>query len=205
MYRKYFKSVIDITGAATILIILLPIAIIFLPLFYFSNSGHIFFTQLRPGINGRLFHLVKFKTMNDKRDSSGKLLSDHERLTIPGRFIRSLSIDELPQLINVIKGEMSLIGPRPLLPRYLPLYNEHQLRRHNVKPGITGWAQVNGRNTISWQQKFDYDVWYVDNVTFMLDLKILFLTVKKVLFREGINAGERVTMGEFRGNVEKQA
>lgn len=160
----------------------------------------IFFFQQRPGKDSKLFKIVKFKTMTDERDSEGNLLPDEERLTKIGRFIRSTSIDELPQLINVLKGDMSLIGPRPLLPQYLPLYSEKQARRHEVRPGITGWAQVNGRNAISWQKKFEYDVWYVDHVSLGLDIKILFLTMKKVFVREGIASQTSSTMELFTGN-----
>ena len=164
-----------------------------------SNRGLVFFTQTRPGLNGRFFHLMKLKTMTDKREPSGLLLPDNLRLTVVGRFIRSLSLDELPQLINVLKGDMSLVGPRPLLPEYLPLYNTHQARRHEVRPGMTGWAQVNGRNNLSWEEKFEMDVWYVDNLSFKLDMKILFLTIKKVIRREGINSTSAATMERFYG------
>jgi lipopolysaccharide/colanic/teichoic acid biosynthesis glycosyltransferase len=163
------------------------------------NDGHVFFFQLRPGLNGKIFKVIKFKTMNDRRDSTGQLLPDADRLTALGKFIRKTSLDEIPQLLNVIKGDMSLVGPRPLLVEYLPLYNETQKRRHNVKPGITGWAQVNGRNAISWSQKFAYDIYYVDNVSLMMDIKILFLTVKKVFVSEGINSATSVTMEKFTG------
>ena len=166
-----------------------------------ANKGAgAFFFQERPGKNEKIFRVIKFKTMNDKRDESGSLLPDAERLTRVGRFVRSTSLDEIPQLLNVIKGDMSLIGPRPLLVQYLPLYNEEQKRRHEVRPGITGWAQVNGRNAISWQQKFEYDVWYVDHVSFILDLKILYKTIQKVFKRDGINSDTSVTMDEFKGN-----
>ncbi len=165
-----------------------------------ANEGKPFFFQVRPGKNEKLFKIIKFKTMNEKKDEQGNLLSDAERLTKVGAFVRKTSLDEIPQLLNVIKGDMSLIGPRPLLPRYLPLYNDEQRKRHNVRPGITGWAQINGRNAISWQQKFEYDVWYVENVSFMLDLKILLLTVKKVFVSEGISQEGQATMEEFKGN-----
>jgi undecaprenyl phosphate N,N'-diacetylbacillosamine 1-phosphate transferase len=168
---------------------------------YIANRGEPFFFQPRPGKNGKIFKVIKFKTMNDGKDANGNLLPDNERLTPIGSFVRKTSLDEIPQLLNVIKGEMSLIGPRPLLIQYLPLYNAHQARRHEVRPGITGWAQVNGRNSISWQQKFDYDVWYVDNVSFTLDLKILFLTLKKVFVQEGISADGHVTIEPFKGNT----
>jgi lipopolysaccharide/colanic/teichoic acid biosynthesis glycosyltransferase len=187
--------------------IALPLAAILLPLFIFIaimilvfNNTRPFFMQYRTGKNGRIFTLIKFKTMNDRRDASGNLLPDAERLTRIGRFLRSTSLDELPQLINVIKGDMSLVGPRPLLPKYLSLYNEHQARRHEVKPGITGWAQVNGRNAISWKQKFEFDVWYVDNCNFVLDCRILFLTILKIFKREGISASNAATMPPFTGN-----
>ena len=158
------------------------------------------FLQERPGRNEKIFKVIKFKTMTDERDSAGNLLPDAQRLTKVGRFVRSTSIDELPQLINVLKGDMSFIGPRPLLIKYLPLYSSEQSRRHHVRPGITGWAQVNGRNAISWQQKFKYDVWYVDYLTFFLDVKIFFLTLKKVFIREGINSETSATMEPFNGN-----
>ena len=167
---------------------------------FFANNGKPFFFQTRPGKNEKLFQIIKFKTMNDKKDAAGNLLSDAERLTPIGSFVRKTSLDEIPQLLNVLKGDMSLIGPRPLLIQYLPLYNSIQKKRHNIRPGITGWAQVNGRNAISWEQKFEYDVWYVENCTFALDVKILFLTVKKVFKSEGISQEGEVTMEVFKGN-----
>lgn len=167
---------------------------------FFANNGKPFFFQTRPGKNEKLFQIIKFKTMNDKKSADGQLLSDAERLTAMGAFVRKTSLDEIPQLLNVLKGDMSLIGPRPLLPQYLPLYNTFQKRRHEINPGITGWAQVNGRNAISWDQKFAYDVWYVENCSFALDLKILFLTVKKVVVREGISQEGEATMEAFKGN-----
>ena len=167
---------------------------------FVANQGKPFFFQLRPGKNERIFKIIKFKTMNDKKDVDGNLLPDAQRLTKIGEFVRKTSLDELPQLFNVLKGDMSIIGPRPLLPEYLPLYNETQRKRHEVRPGITGWAQVNGRNAISWQQKFDYDVWYVDHFTFLLDLKIVYLTIKKVFKREGITAENSVSAEAFKGN-----
>jgi lipopolysaccharide/colanic/teichoic acid biosynthesis glycosyltransferase len=200
MYRKFVKRIIDISIAALALLITLLILIPVCIVLYFVNGGKVFFVQTRPGWNGKPFNLVKLKTMNDSRDSHGKLLPDSQRLTSTGAFVRTLSIDELPQLINVLKGDMSLIGPRPLLERYLPLYNEFQRRRHEVRPGITGWAQVNGRNTLSWQEKFELDVWYVDHMSFWLDMKIIFLTIKKVLRREGISAANEATMKPFMGN-----
>lgn len=200
MYR-IVKSIIDKLSAALLLVLLVPILFMLCVLLLLSsNNSNIFFTQDRPGKDGKIFKLVKFKTMTDERDSNGNLLPDEQRLTKIGRFIRSTSLDELPQLWNILKGDMSFIGPRPLLKEYIPLYNEHQARRHNVKPGMTGWAQVNGRNQISWQQKFDYDVWYVDNISFFLDLKIVILTIKKVIIRENINATDAATMQPFRGN-----
>lgn len=200
MYANIIKRVIDFCCSLLLLIVVTPIFIIVSIFIFFSGTRDVFFYQNRPGKNGTIFKVLKFKTMNDKKDSDGKLLPDAKRLTAVGRIIRSLSLDELPQLINVLKGDMSLIGPRPLLPKYLPLYNQQQKRRHEVRPGITGWAQVNGRNAISWQQKFEYDVWYVDHVSFWLDLKIIFLTIKKVLVREGISAEDSATMKPFTGN-----
>jgi lipopolysaccharide/colanic/teichoic acid biosynthesis glycosyltransferase len=167
------------------------------------NKGSPFFIQERPGLGEKLFKIIKFKTMNDERDEKGNLLPDEKRLTPIGKFIRSTSLDEIPQLINVIKGEMSLVGPRPLLVEYIPLYRAKQRRRHEVKPGITGWAQVNGRNAITWEQKFEADIYYVDHVSFWLDLRILFLTLLKVLKREGISSAQSVTMEKFKGNEIK--
>jgi undecaprenyl phosphate N,N'-diacetylbacillosamine 1-phosphate transferase len=194
-----FKPVIDKFCSITILLLFSPLLLIVSICLSVSNQGNPFFFQLRPGRNEKIFKLIKFKTMNDKRDSEGDLLPDEQRLTKMGRFIRKTSIDELPQLINVLKGDMSLIGPRPLLVQYLPLYNEKQKRRHEVKPGITGWAQINGRNAISWEKKFEYDVWYVDNLSLTLDIKILSLTIFKVLKSEGISQEGNVTMEAFRG------
>ena len=168
---------------------------------HFANKGAgAFFTQERPGRNGKIFKVIKFKTMTDERDVNGDLLPDEQRLTKVGKLIRSTSVDELPQLINVLKGDMALIGPRPLLPQYLPLYNKEQARRHEVRPGITGWAQVNGRNAISWAKKFELDVWYVDHCSFILDLRIIVLTIKKVFVREGISSETSATMEPFTGN-----
>jgi lipopolysaccharide/colanic/teichoic acid biosynthesis glycosyltransferase len=200
MYKSYFKKAIDLVGAATGLLFLAPIFIAISVCLYFANQGKPFFFQLRPGKGGRLFNIIKFKTMNDKKDADGVLLPDGERLTKIGIFVRKTSLDEIPQLLNVLKGEMSLIGPRPLLPEYLSLYDVVQQRRHAVTPGITGWAQVNGRNAISWKQKFEYDVWYVDHLSLLLDLKIFFLTLKKVLVREGINTVNIATTELFKGN-----
>lgn len=176
-----------------------PLIICLLPVIYYLNDGKLFFTQKRPGLNGKIFRVIKLRTMNEKRDHSGRLFPDKIRLTPVGRFLRSLSIDELPQLVNILKGEMSFVGPRPLLTEYLPLYNERQCRRHDVRPGLTGWAQVNGRNTVSWEEKFEMDVWYVENLSFSLDLKILFLTILKVIKREGIDSDRTVTMAKFKG------
>lgn len=200
MYKNVFKRAIDFGLALFGFVILLPIFIIVMVLLTISNQGKPFFFQKRPGFNERIFSIIKFKTMNDKKDAQGNLLPDAERLTVVGKFVRKTSLDEIPQLLNVIKGDMSLVGPRPLLPQYLPLYNEEQKKRHNVRPGITGWAQVNGRNAISWQQKFEYDVWYVHNLSLSLDIKILFLTVKKVFVSEGVSQEGQATMEPFKGN-----
>lgn len=199
MYKNYLKRIFDFVFSLMGITLLLPIFLIVMVGLFLSNDGKPFFFQLRPGKNGKVFKIIKFKTMNDKKDSNGNLLSDAERLTAVGSFVRKTSLDEIPQLINVLKGDMSLIGPRPLLVQYLPLYNDHQARRHEVRPGITGWAQVNGRNAISWEEKFNLDVWYVDHVSFMLDLKIIFLTIKKVFKREGISADGHVTIEPFKG------
>lgn len=201
MYKYSLKRFFDFIISSLFLIILSPlIFIIYFLLFVFNKSSGAFFIQERPGKNGKVFKLIKFKTMTDERDSEGKLLHDSKRLTRIGKFVRSASLDELPQIINVIKGDMSLIGPRPLLIKYLPLYSPRQARRHEVRPGITGWAQVNGRNAISWQDRFELDVWYVDNVSFRLDMKIIFMTIKKVIKREGISSPTSVTMEAFTGN-----
>ncbi|WP_409151820.1 sugar transferase [Sphingobacterium sp. BS-2] len=194
------KRFIDILISLVSLALLFPVfALVFVCLF-FANNGSPFFFQSRPGIYGRIFKIIKFKTMNDYKDSEGNLLPDSKRLTKIGSFVRKTSLDEIPQLLNVLKGDMSLIGPRPLLVQYLPLYSEHQSKRHMVRPGITGWAQVNGRNAISWEQKFEYDVWYVNNVSFCIDIKIFFLTIKKVFVREGISAEGQATIEAFKGN-----
>lgn len=200
MYQKYIKRIIDFVFAFAALLILLPVIfLLWLGLTIANKGAGAFFTQERPGLHGKIFRIYKFKTMNDARDSSGNLLPDSERLTPVGSFIRKLSLDELPQLWNVLKGDMSLIGPRPLLPQYLALYSSEQARRHNVRPGITGWAQVNGRNAISWTQKFVLDCYYVDNISFTLDVKILFMTIKKVIIREGISQEGNATMEFFDG------
>ena len=201
MYSLFLKRFIDFVIVFCMLAIIWPILLLVGIWLYFANKGTgVFFIQKRPGKNERIFKVIKFKTMTDKRGIDGKLLSDEERLTEIGKFIRSTSIDELPQLFNVLKGDMALIGPRPLLPQYLPLYSKEQARRHEVRPGITGWAQVNGRNAISWNKKFELDVWYVDHCSFLLDLKIIFLTIKKVFVREGISSDTSVTMEAFTGN-----
>jgi lipopolysaccharide/colanic/teichoic acid biosynthesis glycosyltransferase len=201
MYKHFFKRLIDFTLSLIGFIVISPIFIIVWVWLTIANKGAgALFFQERPGKDEKIFKVIKFKTMTDERDASGKLLPDAKRLTKVGRFVRSTSLDEIPQLINVIKGDMSLIGPRPLLVQYLPLYNENQKRRHEVKPGITGWAQVNGRNAISWEQKFAYDVWYVDNVSLSLDVKILLKTIQKVFKREGISSNSSATMEPFKGD-----
>lgn len=201
MYKHFFKRLIDFTLSLIGFIVISPIFIMVWVWLTIANKGAgALFFQERPGKDEKIFKVIKFKTMTDERDASGKLLPDAERLTKVGRFVRSTSLDEIPQLINVIKGDMSLIGPRPLLVQYLPLYNEYQKRRHEVRPGITGWAQVNGRNAISWDQKFEYDIWYVDNISFSLDIKVLFRTIQKVFKREGINSDTSSTMEPFKGN-----
>ncbi len=200
MYANFFKPMLDFILAFLILILLSPVLLVVSIGLCIANKGKPFFLQPRPGKNERIFQIIKFKTMNDQKDENGNLLSDAERLTTIGSFVRKTSLDEIPQLMNVLKGDMSLIGPRPLLVQYLPLYDEMQKRRHEVRPGITGWAQVNGRNTISWQQKFEYDVWYVDHLSFGLDLKILKWTLKKVIVREGISQEGKATMEVFKGN-----
>lgn len=201
MYRHFFKRAIDFTAALCGLIIISPILLVVTVWLHFANKGAgVFFTQERPGKNAKIFKVIKFKTMTDERDADGKLLPDAERLTKVGRFVRSTSIDELPQLINVLKGDMALIGPRPLLVQYLPLYSPEQARRHEVRPGITGWAQCHGRNAISWQEKFALDVWYVDHISLWTDIRVIFITLKKVLFREDISSQTSATMEVFDGN-----
>ena len=201
MYSHFFKRVIDFILVFCVLALIWPILFLVALWLHFANQGAgVFFTQERPGKHGKIFRIIKFKTMTDEWDAEGNLLPDVQRLTKVGRFIRSTSIDELPQLINVLKGDMALIGPRPLLVQYLPLYSKEQARRHEVRPGITGWAQVNGRNAISWMKKFELDVWYVDHCSFLLDLKIIFLTMRKVLLRKDISSNTSVTMEAFTGN-----
>ena len=199
MYTKLVKRVLDVISAFLGLIILSPIIILILVILGIINNGSPFFYQDRPGKESKIFKIIKFKTMTDAKNKEGCLLSDTARLTFAGKIIRKTSLDELPQLINVIKGDMSFVGPRPLLVEYLPLYNEKQSKRHDVKPGITGWAQINGRNALSWEEKFELDIWYVNNQSFLLDMKILFLTILKVLRRDNINNKNHVTMPVFKG------
>lgn len=199
MYVRIFKRPIDILIALFVLLVSSPLFLITWIILLIQNGGKAFFFQERPGINQQPFRIIKFKTMNDKRDINGNLLPDVERLTTFGKTVRKLSLDEMPQLINVLKGEMSLVGPRPLLYKYIPLYSSEQSRRHDVRPGITGWAQVNGRNSISWTRKFELDIYYVDNLSFALDLKILFKTVLKVFMREGVNQSNERPMQPFNG------
>jgi len=200
MYRMIFKRVIDFSLALLILLLASPFIILIILTLLLFHQGSIFFVQTRPGLNENCFDIYKFKTMNDKRDANGKLLGDEFRTTRMGKVLRKFSLDELPQLINVLKGEMSLIGPRPLLVDYLPLYNEEQKKRHTVRPGITGWAQVNGRNAISWQQRFEYDTWYVENISFALDLKIIWMSFIKVIKSEGVYTANNTSMEYFTGN-----
>jgi len=200
MYRSFIKPGFDFCFAFLILCITLPLLFILGFLLFLQNSGTPFFSQVRPGLKEKLFTIYKLKTMRDIRDDQGVLLPDNQRVTPLGRIIRKLSLDELPQFWNVLKGDMSFVGPRPLLPEYLPLYNKDQKKRHNLKPGITGWAQVKGRNTISWQQKFEYDLWYIENQSFILDLKILLFTVGKIFKTQEVNASDLNTMEQFNGN-----
>ncbi|WP_166966392.1 sugar transferase [Yeosuana marina] len=203
MYKLFFKRLIDIMVSLIAITLLSPIIIATMLLLIIANQGKPFFIHPRPGKNGKVFKLIKFKTMNDKKDAQGEFLPFDQRVTKIGAFVRKYSLDELLQLINVLKGDMSLVGPRPLLVQYLPLYNETQKRRHDVKPGITGWAQVNGRNTLLWVKKFEYDVWYVDHLSFLLDIKILLLTVKKVIVKEGVNNSESLNMTTFTGGANE--
>ena len=200
MYKHFFKRVLDFCISLIVLVCISPILLVVTIWLHFANKGAgAFFFQERPGKNGKIFKVIKFKTMTDERDSNGKLLPDAQRLTKVGKFVRSTSIDELPQLINVLKGDMALIGPRPLMPKYLPLYSEEQARRHEVRPGISGWAQCHGRNNISWTEKFKLDVWYVDHLSLWVDLKVIFITVKKVLKRADIAKEGMVSMEPFNG------
>lgn len=200
MYRLFFKRILDILVSLIVLILTSPVLIVVFCILAFQNKGSLFFFQERPGLHQKAFRIIKLKTMTDQRDADGNLLPDNQRITKAGKTIRRLSIDELPQLVNVLKGEMSLIGPRPLLFKYIPLYSAEQLRRHNVRPGITGWAQINGRNSISWKQKFDFDIYYVDHVSLLLDIKILWLTFIKVIRTEGVNQSQDRPMQPFNGN-----
>lgn len=201
MYRHFFKRFLDFWISLFLLICFSPVLLVVAVFLHFANKGTgAFFLQERPGKDGRIFKIVKFKTMTDERDAQGQLLSDEARLTRVGRFVRSISIDELPQLVNVLKGDMALIGPRPLLPKYLPLYSEEQMRRHAVRPGISGWAQCHGRNAISWTEKFKLDVWYVDHLSLWVDIKIIYLTTLKVLKRDGISEEGQATMEAFNGH-----
>jgi lipopolysaccharide/colanic/teichoic acid biosynthesis glycosyltransferase len=200
MYLKILKVFFDFITALLGLLVLFPVLLLVIIGLSFANNGKPFFFQTRPGKDGKLFRIIKFKTMNDKKDSEGNLLSDGERLTKIGKFVRKTSLDEMPQLANVILGDMSIVGPRPLLPEYLPLYSKTQSRRHELKPGITGWAQVNGRNAISWQQKFEFDVWYVDNISFLLDLKIIYRTIINIFHSKDINQKDKATVDYFVGN-----
>jgi len=200
MYRKILKPLFDFLLALILFVGFFPVFLLLVVLLYLFNKRNVLFFQERPGKNEKIFKIIKFKTMTDQKDERGNLLPDELRLTKMGKFVRKTSLDELPQLINVLKGDMSFIGPRPLLVSYLPLYNDEQKKRHLIKPGITGWAQVNGRNALSWQQKFVYDVFYVKHVSFLLDLKILLLTIKKVVKSEGINSAGQATTESFKGN-----
>ena len=200
MYNNYFKRIIDFIASLIGLVLLFPVLAILSFLLTVANKGKPFFFQIRPGKHEKLFNIIKFKTMTDAKDVHGNLLPDSQRLTRVGSFVRKTSLDEIPQLFNVLKGEMSLIGPRPLLPEYLPLYSDIQKKRHQVCPGVTGLAQVNGRNSIGWEEKFIFDVYYVNNFSFAMDLKVLFLTIKKVLLREGVTSVASVSMEKFKGN-----
>ncbi|MFN4198150.1 MAG: sugar transferase [Flavobacterium sp.] len=200
MYSKLIKPILDFFAALVALLLFSPVFIIVLLLLTIANQGKPFFIQPRPGKHGKIFNILKFRTMNDRKDEQGNLLPDADRLTPVGAIVRKTSLDEIPQLLNVIKGDMSFVGPRPLLVQYMPLYNDFQKQRHKVKPGITGWAQVNGRNAISWDKKFELDIWYVNNSNFVTDLKIIFMTVLKVIKREGINEAGQATSVEFKGN-----
>ena len=201
MYQSFLKPAIDFVIALFALLLLSPLLLLIALLLTASNKGNPFFFQKRPGRNGKIFKIIKFKTMTDQRDRNGILLPDYRRLTFIGKIVRKTSLDELPQLINVVKGDMSLVGPRPLLPEYLPLYNAEQAKRHDVKPGITGWAQVNGRNALTWEEKFAYDIEYVNHLSAALDAKIVFITLQKVIARHGVNANNYVTMEAFKGNM----
>lgn len=201
LYEKHLKRLLDFTLAFVGLLVLAPVMLVLAVLVRKKLGKPVIFAQLRPGLDEKIFKMYKFRTMTDERDANGTLLSDEKRLTPFGKFLRSSSLDELPELFNVLKGEMSLVGPRPLLPEYLPLYNKEQAQRHNVKPGITGWAQINGRNAISWEEKFNFDVWYVNNISFVLDLKIIFNTLFKVFYAKDVTHNGVATMTKFEGNM----
>lgn len=201
LYKSFFKRAVDILASyGALLVLVVPLAAVTIWLHFANKGAGAFFFQERPGRGGKIFKVVKFKTMTDERDASGNLLPDAQRLTRVGRFVRSTSVDELPQLWNVLRGDMSLIGPRPLLVQYLPLYSPEQARRHEVRPGITGWAQCHGRNAISWERKFELDVWYVDNVSFLVDCRVMLMTVRRVLARDGISSATSATMEPFNGS-----
>jgi undecaprenyl phosphate N,N'-diacetylbacillosamine 1-phosphate transferase len=200
MYSLFFKRFLDVLISITVLVIGMPLLIVVYLILSYQNKNKAFFFQERPGLHQKPFHIIKFKTMTDEKDVDGNLLPDAKRLTKAGKLIRKLSIDELPQLINVLKGDMSLIGPRPLLYKYIPLYSEEQLRRHEMRPGITGWAQINGRNSISWTKKFEYDIYYINNVSFLLDIKILWMTFLKVIQTHGVNQSVDRPMNPFNGS-----
>nr|WP_319398904.1 sugar transferase [uncultured Carboxylicivirga sp.] len=200
MYVNFFKPLMDFTLSLTALIVFSPLFVIVYLVLWVGLKGNPLFFQVRPGYKAKPFKIIKFRTMTNERDANGELLPDEQRLTALGKFVRKTSLDEIPQLINVLKGDVSLIGPRPLIMSYIPLYSAEQARRHDVKPGITGWAQVNGRNAISWTRKFELDIEYVDNVSFLMDMRILFLTIKKVLVSDGINSDTHATMEAFTGN-----
>lgn len=200
MYSCFFKRIFDFIVSLIGLVCVSPIFLFLVVGLKLVNKNDVFFVQVRPGRNGKLFRIIKFKTMSDEKDSEGNLLPDVQRLNKIGKFVRSASLDELPQLFNVLRGDMSIVGPRPLLPEYLILYSEEQARRHEIRPGITGWAQVNGRNAISWKRKFELDVWYVDHISVILDLRIIFMTIKKIFVREGISSETCATMEIFNGN-----
>jgi lipopolysaccharide/colanic/teichoic acid biosynthesis glycosyltransferase len=200
MYRLFFKRFLDILIGIICLILFLPVFVVIFVILTINNQGKPFFFQERPGKGGKIFRVIKFKTMNDRKDDQGNLLPDSERMTTFGKWLRKSSLDEMPQVFNILKGDMSIVGPRPLLPEYLELYNDSQARRHEVRPGTTGWAQVNGRNSISWEQKFEYDVWYVDNISFWLDFKIFWMSFMKIIKSSDINAEGQATTKAFKGN-----